>query len=387
MALLMTNEDQFQLATYKKMPIAAERGEGVWIYTSDGEKYLDLYGGHAVAGTGHCHPHVVNAISKQAGELLFYSNLVYSRARARAAEKLVSIAPPSLTKTFFCNSGTEANENAMRMARMATGREQIITFSGGFHGRTADAISATFLGKYRELGRPNVPGHLEAEFGNLESVRALAGENVAAIMLEPIQSMAGVRMAGPEFYRALRRLCDERGIVFIYDEVQTGVGRTGQWFFAGSDASGGVVPDIVTLAKALGSGVPVGACLVSDSIASHIKENDLGTTFGGGMLAMAAVTATLEAIENDRMLENVRRVEAYLRSRLREVEQVQAVHGLGFLLGIEFKENAAAVHKRLLERKIITGTSSDPKVLRLLPPLCLTEVHVDEFVLATDFHG
>jgi acetylornithine aminotransferase/acetylornithine/N-succinyldiaminopimelate aminotransferase len=387
MALLMTNEDQFQLATYQKMPIAAERGEGVLIYTSDGEKYLDLYGGHAVAGTGHCHPHVVNAISKQAGELLFYSNLVYSRARARAAEKLVSIAPPSLTKTFFCNSGTEANENAMRMARMATGREQIITFSGGFHGRTADAISATFLGKYRELGRPNVPGHFEAEFGNLESVRALAGENVAAIMLEPIQSMAGVRMAGPEFYRALRRLCDERGIVFIYDEVQTGVGRTGQWFFAGSDASGGVVPDIVTLAKALGSGVPVGACLVSDSIASHIKENDLGTTFGGGMLAMAAVTATLEAIENDRMLENVRRVEAYLRSRLREIEQVEAVHGLGFLLGIEFKENAAAVHKRLLERKIITGTSSNPKVLRLLPPLCLTEKQVDEFVLATDSKG
>ncbi|HEU5132183.1 MAG TPA: aminotransferase class III-fold pyridoxal phosphate-dependent enzyme, partial [Pyrinomonadaceae bacterium] len=213
----MTNEDQFQLATYKKMPIAAERGEGVWIYTNDGDKYLDLYGGHAVAGTGHCHPHVVNAIRKQAGELLFYSNLVYSSARARAAEKLVSIAPDALTKTFFCNSGTEANENAMRMARMATGRENVITFSGGFHGRTADAISATFLGKYRELGKPNVPGHLEAEFGNIESVRALADDTVAAIMLEPIQSMAGVRMAEPEFYRALRKLCDERGIVLIYD--------------------------------------------------------------------------------------------------------------------------------------------------------------------------
>jgi len=383
----MTNEDQFQLATYKKMPIAAERGEGVWIYTSDGDKYLDLYGGHAVAGTGHCHPHVVNALSKQAGELLFYSNLVYSSARARAAEKLVSIAPAPLTKTFFCNSGTEANENAMRMARMATGREKIITFSGGFHGRTADSISATFLGKYRELGKPNVPGHLEAEFGNVESVRALADDTVAAIMLEPIQSMAGVRMAGPEFYIALRTLCDERGIVLIYDEVQTGVGRTGRWFFAGSEAGGGVVPDIVTLAKSLGSGVPVGACLVTDAIASHIKENDLGTTFGGGMLAMAAVTATLEAIEQDGMLENVRRVEAYLRSRLREVEQVVAVHGLGFLLGIEFNENAATVHKRLLEHKIITGTSSDPKVLRLLPPLCLTEEHIDEFVLATDFHG
>ena len=380
---MMTDEDQFQLATYKKMPIAAERGEGVWIYTSEGDKYLDLYGGHAVAGTGHCHPHVVDAIRKQAGELLFYSNLVYSSARARAAEKLVSIAPPPLTKAFFCNSGTEANENAMRMARMATGREQIITFSGGFHGRTADAISATFLGKYRELGKPNVPGHLEAEFGDIESVRALAGDNVAAIMLEPIQSMAGVRMAQPEFYRSLRTLCDERGIVLIYDEVQTGVGRTGQWFFAGNH---GAVPDIVTLAKALGSGVPVGACLVSDAIASHIKENDLGTTFGGGMLAMAAVTATLEAIEQDHMLKNVRRVEAYLRSRLREVEQVEAVHGLGFLLGIEFKENAGLVHKRLLERKIITGTSSNPKVLRLLPPLCLEEAHIDQFVLATDEH-
>lgn len=383
----MTNEDQFQLATYKKMPIAAERGEGVWIYTSDGDKYLDLYGGHAVAGTGHCHPYVVNAIRKQAGELLFYSNLVYSSARARAAEKLVSIAPHTLTKTFFCNSGTEANENAMRMARMATGREKIITFSGGFHGRTADAISATFLGKYRKLGKPNVPGHLEAEFGNLESVRALADDTVAAIMIEPIQSMAGVRMAQPDFYRSLRTLCDERGIVLIYDEVQTGVGRTGQWFFAGSEAGAGVVPDVVTLAKALGSGVPVGACLVNGAIASQIKENDLGTTFGGGMLAMAAVTATFEAIENDRMLENVRRVEAYLRARLREVEQVKAVHGLGFLLGIEFFENAAAVHKRLLEHKIITGTSSNSKVLRLLPPLCLTEAHVDEFILATDLHG
>jgi len=377
---IAASEEQFQLATYKKMPIAAERGEGVWIYTSGGDKYLDLYGGHAVAGTGHCHPHVVNALRAQAGELLFYSNLVYSNARARAAEKLISIAPDELTKAFFCNSGTEANENAMRMARMATGREQIITFSGGFHGRTADAISATFLGKYRELGKPNVPGHLEAKFGDIESVHGLAGETVAAIMLEPIQSMAGVRMTEPEFYRDLRALCDERGIVLIYDEVQTGVGRTGEWFFAGSAAGDRVVPDIVTLAKALGSGVPVGACLVTDEIASHIKENDLGTTFGGGMLAMAAVTATLEAIENDRMLQNVNTVEAHLRQRIREVEQVVAVHGRGLLLGIEFNDKAQPFHKALLDQKIITGTSSNAKVLRLLPPLCLEKEHVDLFV-------
>lgn len=377
---VLLSEDQFQLATYKKMPIAAERGEGVWIYTIEGDRYLDLYGGHAVAGTGHCHPHVVQAIREQAEKLLFYSNLVYSDARARAAEKLISIAPDALTKAFFCNSGTEANENAMRMARMSTGREKIITFSGGFHGRTADAISATFLGKYRELGKPNVPGHLQATFGDIESVRALVDDTVAGIMVEPIQSMAGVHMASREFYRALRELCDDHGVLLIYDEVQTGVGRTGEWFFADSAAGDGVVPDIVTLAKALGSGVPVGACLVTEAISSHIKENDLGTTFGGGMLAMAAVTATLEAIQIDEMLANVKTVEAYLRERLREVEQVVAVRGLGFLLGIEFADKAAPIHKALLDQKIITGTSSDPKVLRLLPPLCLGVEEVDLFV-------
>src|SRR3712207_6266401 len=158
----------------------------------------------------------------------------------------------------------------MRMARMKTGRERVVTFTGGFHGRTADSISATFLGKYRELGRPVVPGHVEAEFGDIEAVRGLADETVAAIMLEPIQSMAGVRQAEPQFYRELRELATERGIVLIYDEVQTGVGRTGDWFFAGSAAGDAVVPDIVTLAKALGSGVPVGACLVTQSVASHI---------------------------------------------------------------------------------------------------------------------
>ncbi|HKP36255.1 MAG TPA: aspartate aminotransferase family protein, partial [Pyrinomonadaceae bacterium] len=368
---VMSLEERFQLATYKKMPVVAERGEGCWVVTSTAERYLDLYGGHAVAATGHCHPHVVKAIKEQADKLLFYSNLVYSAARARAAEKLVSIAPDSLTKAFFCNSGTEANENAMRMGRMTTGRENIITFSGGFHGRTADAISATFLGRYREIGKPNVPGHLQAEFGDIDSVRALADESVAAIMLEPIQSMAGVRVAEPSFYRALRKLCSERGIVLIYDEVQTGVGRTGEWFFAGSDPGDGVVPDIITLAKALGSGIPVGACLVTEAISSQIKENDLGTTFGGGMVAMAAVSATLEAIEQDDMLANVRAVESHLRERLQEVEQVVAVHGRGFLLGLEFADKAKPIHERLLERKIITGTSSDAKVLRLLPPLTL----------------
>lgn len=370
-------EEKFQVATYAKMNIAVERGAGAWIWTSDGEKYLDLYGGHAVCATGHSHPHVVKTIQEQAEKVLFYSNLVYSEIRAKAAEKLISIAPKSLTKAFFCNSGTEANENAMRMARFATKREKIITFSGGFHGRTADSISATFLGNYRNLGKPNVPHHVCAEFGNIESVKELADKETAAIMLEPIQSMAGVTEAEPQFFRTLREICDKHGIILIFDEVQTGIGRTGNWFFGGSKLADFVEPDIITLAKSLGSGVPVGACLVNEKISKNIKTNDLGTTFGGGMLAMAAVSATIEAIEKDKMRENISETENYLREKLQEIEEVTAVHGKGGLLGIEFAENCKLFHQKLLENKIITGISSNPKVLRLLPPLCVKKEEID----------
>ncbi|CAN5334742.1 aminotransferase class III-fold pyridoxal phosphate-dependent enzyme [soil metagenome] len=373
-------EDQFQVETYAKMNIAVERGSGAWVWTSDGDKYLDLYGGHAVCATGHSHPHVVKAIQEQAARVLFYSNLVYSNIRAKAAEKLVSVAPDSLTKAFFCNSGTEANENAMRMARMASGREKIVTFTGGFHGRTADSISATFLGKYRDIGKPNVPGHVSAEFGDIGSVKAVADRDTAAIMLEPIQSMAGVREAQPAFFRELRKLCDELGIILIFDEVQTGIGRTGNWFFAGSDLADGVEPDILTLAKSLGSGVPVGACLVNDRVSGAIKVNDLGTTFGGGMLAMAAVLATLEVIESDEMISNAAWVEEHLRNSLKGIAGVKALHGKGCLLGIEFDEACGPVHRKLLANKIITGTSSDPNVLRLLPPLCVTKDEINKFV-------
>lgn len=378
-------EDDFQVETYKKMPMSVERGDGAWVWTSEGEKYLDLYGGHAVCATGHSHPHVVKAIQEQAQNVLFYSNLVYSEIRAKAAEKLVSVAPESLTKAFFCNSGTEANENAMRMARMATGREKIVTFTGGFHGRTADSISATFLGKYREIGKPNVPGHVAAEFGNIESVKNFADHETAAIMLEPIQSMAGVNEAESGFFRELRELCDERGIVLIFDEVQTGIGRTGNWFFGGSDLADGVEPDIITLAKSLGSGVPVGACLVTDQVSANIKINDLGTTFGGGMLAMAAVLATLEAIENEGMIADAKAVEHHLRDSLARAANIASIKGKGCLLGIEFNGPCAPIHKQLLDNKIITGTSSDPNVLRLLPPLCVKLEELDLLIAALTY--
>lgn len=379
---IKASEDEFQVATYAKMGISVERGRGTRVWTSEGEEFIDLYGGHAVCATGHSHPRVVAAIQEQADKVLFYSNLVYSEIRAKAAEKLVALAPESITKVFFCNSGTEANENAMRMARFATGREKVITFSGGFHGRSADSISATFLGKYRDLGKPNVPGHVCAEFGSLDSVREHADRETAAIMLEPIQSMAGVIEASPAFFKGLREICDELGIILIFDEVQTGVGRTGNWFFSGSDLAGRAEADIITLAKSLGSGVPVGACLVNERVSADIKTNDLGTTFGGGMIAMAAVLATLKAIEIDGMRDNIRSVEAHLRKRAGEVEEIVAIRGRGGLIGIEFNQSCKPYHEKLLASKIITGTSSAPNVLRLLPPLCVRTAEIDMLIEA-----
>ncbi|HVG21672.1 MAG TPA: aminotransferase class III-fold pyridoxal phosphate-dependent enzyme, partial [Blastocatellia bacterium] len=220
---IFDTEELYQAATYKKFPFAIERGEDVWVYTSEGDRYLDLYGGHAVVSTGHSHPRIVRALSEQAGRLIFYSNLVYNDTRARAAKRLVEIAPVELTKAFFVNSGTEANENALKIARKVTGRLKVISFEGGFHGRTPGSLSATGLEKYREGVSPLLEGHVYARFGDLSSVSGLLDEQTACVILEPIQSMGGVRMAGPDFYRGLRRICDEAGALLVYDEVQTGI--------------------------------------------------------------------------------------------------------------------------------------------------------------------
>ncbi len=375
---LIDIEEQYQVATYKKFPFVIERGEDVWVYTSEGERYLDLYGGHAVVSTGHSHPRIVQAITDQASRLIFYSNLVFNDARARAARKLVEIAPPDLSKAFFVNSGTEANENAMKIARMLTGRKKIISFEGGFHGRTPGSVSATGLAKYRENVSPLLEGHVFAEFGNIDSVNSLLDEETAAVILEPIQSMGGVRMAEPEFYQRLRERCDETNAMLIYDEVQTGMGRTGEFFFAGQF---GVVPDMVALAKGIASGVPMGAVLMTGAIAGEIKTGDLGTTFGGGPLACAALEATVEVIRDEGLLENVRENSEYLFREMRKMLLVEGVRGLGYLVGIKFAGGSAKpVQQWLLDRKIITGLSDDPSVLRLLPPLTLKRAEIDLFL-------
>lgn len=378
-------EDACQLKTYKKFPMSIVRGQDVWVYTDDGERYLDLYGGHAVVATGHCHPHVVAAIQQQAAQLIFYSNVVYNDTRAHAAHALCRVAPEGLKHAFFINSGAEANENAIKLARKITGRDEIISFEGGFHGRTIGTLSATGMKKYREAFSPRIEAHRFVPFGDLDALESVMSERTAGVLVEPVQSMYGARYASPAYYQGLRQLCDQHGAMLIFDEIQTGMGRTGQFFFSPHH---GVLPDMITLAKAIASGVPMAAVLTSDRIAAAVTYEDLGTTFGAGPLACAAMLATIEVIEREQLLHNVTSQSEYLRSKLLEHPQVVATHGLGFLLGIEFKQSAATVRDFLLQHHIVTGTSSVSNVLRLLPPLTLKRPEIDLFLdVLSGFRG
>lgn len=374
---LMQLEDDSQLKTYKKFPMSLVRGEGVWVETDEGVRYLDLYGGHAVAATGHCHPKVVEAIRKQAGELIFYSNVAYNDTRAKAAAALCEVAPEGMKNAFFINSGAEANDNAIKLARRCTGRADIISFEGGFHGRTIGTLSAAGMAKYREAFSPMIEQHRFAPFGDLAALEAMMDDKVAAILIEPIQSMAGCRTATPAFYQGLRAFCDKHGALLIYDEIQTGMGRTGTFFFGGRY---GVMPDIITLAKSIASGIPMGALLVSDAIAAEVGYGDLGTTFGAGPVASAALLATLEVIAEEDLLSNVTEQSNYLIDALNEMDHVVKVHGMGFLLGIELTHQAADVATALRKHNIITGTSQDPHILRLLPPLILQRPEIERFL-------
>ncbi len=358
------------LKTYKTLPLELARGEDVWVWDTAGRKYLDLYAGHAVCSTGHCHPHVVRAIQEQAARLIFYSNVADFPLRDEAAGLLLKHAV-GFAAVLFANSGAEANENALKMARRHTGRPDVIAMQGGFHGRTAGAVSVTGIEKYRKQSEPLVPGVSFVPFGELPALT----ERTAAVILEPIQSMAGVKTAPPEYFRALRERCTKNGTVLIYDEVQTGIGRTGTMFFAGRH---GVTPDLVTLAKGIASGIPLSAVLVSKEIADKVQYGEYGATFGAGPIAMAAMKATLQVVAT--LLPKVNETGSYLADRLRETAGVREVRGEGLLLGIKFDGDAAALQKGLLARGVITGTADEPGVLRLLPPLTLSREHVDFFI-------
>jgi acetylornithine/succinyldiaminopimelate/putrescine aminotransferase len=361
------------IPVYGQLPFVPERASGCDIFTTDGRRILDLYGGHAVAALGYGHTRLVEAIREQSGKLHFQSNAVALDIRASAAEKLLQIAPDSLRRAFFVNSGAEANENALRMACVATGRKKVLAITQGFHGRTAAAGAVTWHSE-KWYGFPSKP--LDVDFiprDDIIAARKMIGDDVAAVIFEPIQGVAGAYDLSPGFVEALRECTRQHGALLIADEVQSGMGRSGQFFAV---QVYGVEPDILTSAKALGGGIPCGAVLCSEEVASKFGTGDLGSTFGGGPIAAAAIVATIDAIVEENLLANVRCREAQIRKQC-VVGPVKKIQGMGLLLGLICDRPALEVRNTLLQHDILAGTSADPSVLRILAPLVLDSKHVD----------
>jgi acetylornithine/N-succinyldiaminopimelate aminotransferase len=350
--------------TYTQLPLTLVSGCGSRVVDTGGREYWDFYGGHAVALLGQSHPAVARALSTQAAKLSFYSNVVPLAIRTAAAERLAGFAPPGLGRVFLCNSGSEANENALKLALQRTGRRQIAALHGAFHGRTLLALAATANENLRRPFDGLLCPTVRLRANQLEDL-ALINARTAAVIVEPIQSLAGVVELSAEYRRALRARCDAVGALLVYDEVQTGVGRLGRPFAAGADD---VLPDLLTLAKGMANGVPMGAVLMTDRVAERVRLDDLGATFGGGPLACAALLAVLDTIERENLVTHAARLGEEMHRQLR-VGPVQAVLGRGCLIGLRVHGQAKRLQTQLLERGFITGTSGDAAVLRLLPAL------------------
>jgi acetylornithine/succinyldiaminopimelate/putrescine aminotransferase len=362
------------LPVYAQFPIRPVSGHGSWLVDEQGNEWLDAYGGHAVAATGHCHPEVVRAISEQAGALLFYSTAVPHPLRERLAERLASLCPDPLGRVFLCNSGAEANENALHLARKWTGRQIVVSVRGGWHGRTVGTLACTDGRRYEEAAaRSGIPLSRKVPADDVPALEAAVDDTVAAVIVEPVQGLSGALDLTTEFLRAARSVCDRHGTALIFDEVQCGVGRCGA--FTAAEAVG-VVPDVLTLAKGLASGLPIGAVIATPSVTAGIGTGDLGSTFGGGPVPCAAALATLDVIEREGLIENAVRIGARLGRGARALG-VPRVSGRGLLLGLHLGRPAAEVQHALFARRIITGTASDPGVLRLLPPLSFSASEAD----------
>lgn len=361
------------IAVYGQLPFVPVRTEGCEIITADGRRILDLYGGHAVAALGYGHPQLVDAIKRQSENLLFQSNAVALDVRAEAAEKLVGAAPTGLERVFFVNSGAEANENALRMACTVTGRNKVLAITHGFHGRTAAAGAVTWNSD-KWYGFPQKP--FDVDFiprNDCAAAEKMIGPDIAAVIFEPVQGVAGAFDLAADFLETLRDATTRHGAHLIADEVQTGIGRCGRFFAVQVH---GITPDILTSAKALGGGIPCGAVLCTKDIAAHFGPGDLGSTFGGGPVAAAAISAVISAIESENLLANVRERETQIRAQC-IAGPVLRIQGKGLLLGLVCDRPAAEVRDALLERDILTGTSADPNVLRILAPLIITAEHVE----------
>ena len=364
---------------FSQYPLEVVHAEGVWLTTRDGRRILDYYGGHAVAALGYGHPRWLAALERQAREVLFQTNAIPMAVRERAATRLVKFAGLGLEDVFFVNSGAEANENALRLAFRATGKRTAVALEHGWHGRMAACGAVTWGARDKWYGFPQAPFDVRwVSRSDPEAAAAGIDNDTACVIVEPVQGLAGAYDVPVGVLQALRRRCNEVGAYLIFDEVQCGVGRTG-WPFGANRA--GVTPDILTTAKALGAGFPVSAMLLAKHVAARLKNEDMGTTFGGGPLACAIVETVIDIIESEGLLDNVQRMSALIRERC-VVGPVTGVQGAGLLLGLRTTRPAKLVQQELMARGIFAGTAADPHIVRLLPPFTIEAAHVDALAAA-----
>lgn len=390
----MNKEEIFQtdkehyMPVFARYPLVLARGEGPYVYDIDGNRYIDFLAGIAVNVLGHAHPKLVSAIAGQAGSLIHCSNLYYTEVQAKLIKSLAALS--GLDKVFLANSGAEANEGAIKLARkyaktLQADKVEIITAKEGFHGRTLLTLTATAQPKYQQGYEPLPGGFSYVPYNDLAALKAVVSEKTCAVMLEPIQGEGGVHTPDASYLREVRELCDQYGALLIFDEIQTGMGRTGKMF---AYEHYGIKPDIVTLAKGLGGGVPIGAFIASDKAAAAFGPGDHGSTFGGNPLACAAANAVLAIMAEERLLDNVKETGQYLLAELNKLQQkypqiITGARGQGLMLGVQLTQPGRGIVNQCLEHGVIINCTAGD-VLRFVPPLNITRAHVDEVIAVLD---
>lgn len=372
-------ESQFTSGVYGKREVCFVRGEGTQIWDESGKQYLDFGVGISVANLGHSHPRLVNAIAQQAGTLMTAPELGYNDQRAKLLAKLAELTPDSINRFFLCNSGTEAVEGCIKFAAVSTGKNKFVATMRGFHGRTIGSLAATHNPKYRKPFVGLTPRFTHVPYGNFEKLAAAIDDETAAIILEPVQGEGGIRPGDPAYFQALRQLCDERGVLLILDEVQTGFGRTGALFAC---EHLGITPDLMAMGKAIAGGVPMGAVGIGDAI-QNLKPGVHGSTFGGNPLACAAALAHFEILEDEGLVANSAELGQYFRDQLSEINSplIRDIRGLGLMIGVELRIRVGPVLKAMMERGFVV-LNAGPTVLRFLPPLNITRAEIDQAVTA-----
>ncbi len=371
--------DKYIFNTYTRQPIAIKKAYGAVVTDVNGKEYIDCVAGIAVNNVGHCHPAVVEAIKQQAEELIHVSNLYYTEQQGLLAEELVNLT--EMDRVFFCNSGTEAVEGALKLARKATGKKEFIAAEHAFHGRTRGALSVTHKEKYRKPFEPLAPA-VFVPYNDADAIRAAITEDTAGVILEPVQGEAGVIIPSDGYLREVREICDETGTLLILDEVQTGFGRTGKWF---AREHSGIEPDIMTLAKAMGGGFPMGAMLAREDVAANFGRGDHASTFGGNALSCAAALANIEVIKKEKLVARSGELGVYLMKKLKALDKdyVKEIRGKGLMVGMELSIKCEDIVKRSRELGVLLNCTSE-SVLRFVPPLTITREQLDAVVGVID---